>query len=128
MSGRKFGRHSQHRLGMLTNLAKSLLTHGRITTTLPKAKDLRPFVERLITKGKKSHLNSADLLHTRRVLISKIGDNDIVTKLMTEIPTKYATRAGGYTRIIKCGNRAGDCAPIAIIELVEGLPEIKAAS
>ena len=111
--GRKFGRTSSQRKALLSGLAKSLLIHERIRTTLPKAKDLRPYVEKLITIAK------TNTLANRRRLISVLGDNKLVSKMMTELATRYSTRNGGYTRIIKAGFRLGDNAPIAIIELVD---------
>lgn len=111
--GRKFKRTSSQRKALLVGLAKSLLIHERIRTTLPKAKDLRPYVEKLITIAK------TNTLANRRRLIAVLGDNKIASKMMTELATRYAARNGGYTRIIKAGFRLGDNAPVAIIELVD---------
>jgi large subunit ribosomal protein L17 len=113
MSGRKFSRKSQHRLAMFMNLAQALVKHEQITTTLPKAKDLRPVVEKLITLAKKGDL------HARRQLISQLKDETLVSKLITTIAERYKARNGGYTRVLKAGFRYGDNAPMAIIELVD---------
>ncbi len=113
IKGRKFNRPSAHRKLMFANLAKSLIRYEQIKTTLPKAKDLRPFVEKLITIGKK------DSLHARRMLIAKLGDNSIAAKLIDVVGKRYNSRNGGYTRIIKAGTRYGDMAPMAYIELVD---------
>jgi large subunit ribosomal protein L17 len=111
--GRKFNRHKDHRKALLRNLAKAVIMHESIRTTLPKAKDIRPIVEKLVTKGKNPSL------HVRRQIISKLGgDTKVVTKLLNEISTRYATRNGGYLRIIKTGFRKGDAAPMAIIQFV----------
>ena len=113
MSGRKFSRKSQHRLSMFANLAQALVKHEQITTTLPKAKDLRPVVEKLITLGKRGDL------HARRQAVSLLRDEKLVAKLFTAIAERYKTRSGGYTRVLKAGFRHGDNAPMAIIELVD---------
>ena len=113
MSGRKFSRKSQHRLSMFANLAQALVKHEQITTTLPKAKDLRPVVEKLITLAKRGDL------HARRQLMSQLKDEKTVAKLMSIISERYKTRAGGYTRVLKAGFRYRDNAPMAIIELVD---------
>lgn len=113
MAGRKFSRKSAHRLSMFTNLAQALVKHEQITTTLPKAKDLRPLVEKLITLGKRGDL------HARRQAVSMLQDQALVTKLFSVIAERYKTRAGGYTRVLKAGFRYGDNAPMAIIELVD---------
>ena len=113
ISGRKFNRPSSQRKSLLQGLAKSLIQYEQIKTTLPKAKDLRPYVEKLITAGK------SNTLATRRRLISLIGDHDLTNKLITTFAERYSNRAGGYTRIIKAGFRYGDAAPMAIIELVD---------
>lgn len=119
MSGRKFGRTSSHRKAMLTNLAKSLVQYEQITTTLPKAKDLRSIVDRLITEGKKNTLAA------RRRLIAKVGCRDLAEKVMTILAERYNARAGGYTRVLKAGFRHGDHAPMAVIELVDRDPSAK---
>ncbi len=113
LSGRKLNRTSEHRRAMFENLAHALLKHEQITTTLPKAKDLRPIVERLITMGKHGGL------HNRRRIIGRLQDTKLADKLMTTLAERYRARAGGYTRIVKAGFRYGDDAPMAVIELVE---------
>jgi large subunit ribosomal protein L17 len=118
-SGRGFSRTSSHRQAMFENMAASLLKHEQIRTTLPKAKDLRPIVERLITLGKRGGL------HARRQAIAALGDRALADKLLTTLAERYAARAGGYTRIIKAGFRYGDDAPMAIIELVDRDPDAK---
>ena len=118
-SGRGFSRTSAHRQAMFENLAASLLKHEQIRTTLPKAKDLRPIVERLITLGKRGGL------HARRQAIAKLGDRALADKLLTTLAKRYAARAGGYTRIVKAGFRYGDDAPMAVIELVDRDPDAK---
>lgn len=113
MSGRKLNRTSSHRKALLMNLANSLLKHEQIKTTLPKAKELRPYVEKLITLGKKGNLNN------RKQAISTLHDLDVVNKLFSDIAKRYENRNGGYVRIIKFGFRTGDASPMAIIELVD---------
>jgi len=114
MNGRKFSRTSTHRKAMFTNMAHALIKHEQITTTLPKAKDLRPVVERLITLGKRGGL------HARRQALAKLGgDTAIVEKLFTTLGQRYADRSGGYTRVLKAGFRYGDSSPMAVIELVD---------
>ena len=115
---RKLNRTSSHRLAMLRNMSNSLLEHEVIKTTLPKAKELRMVVEPLITLGKK------DNLANRRLAFNRTRDRDIVTKLFTELGPRYATRPGGYLRILKFGFRHGDNAPMALIELVDR-PEVE---
>ena len=107
------GRKSQHRKAMLSNMASSLILHKRINTTLAKAKALRTYVEPLITKAKE------DTTHSRRVVFSYLQDKNAVTELFREVSAKVADRPGGYTRIIKMGNRLGDNADMALIELVD---------
>src|SRR5579871_610623 len=107
---RKFNRRSDHRRAMLANLASSLIKHEQIITTLPKAKDLRPVVEKLVTLGKRGDL------HARRQALAKLGDADMVKKLIDVIGPRYKARQGGYTRILKAGYRYGDAAPVAVIE------------
>ena len=114
---RKLNRTSSHRLAMLRNMSKSLLEHEVIKTTLPKAKELRMVVEPLITLGKK------DNLANRRLAFNRTRDRDIVAKLFTELGPRYATRPGGYLRILKFGFRHGDNAPMALVELVDR-PEV----
>lgn len=113
MSGRKLGRKSAHRKSMFSNLANALIKHEQISTTLPKAKDLRPVVEKLITLGKRGDL------HARRQVLSLLKDNDLTQKLFSVIAERYKSRKGGYTRVLKAGFRYGDNAPMAIIELVD---------
>ncbi len=114
MSGRKLNRTSSHRKAMFGNLAAALIKHEQIKTTLPKAKELRPIVDRLITLGKRGNL------HSRRIAISRLhGDKRIADKLFTVLADRYSDRAGGYTRVIKAGFRYGDSAPMAIVELVD---------
>ena len=110
---RKLNRTSSHRLAMLRNMSNSLLEHEVIKTTLPKAKELRMVVEPLITLGKK------DNLANRRLAFNRTRDRDIVTKLFTELGPRYATRPGGYLRILKFGFRHGDNAPMALVELLD---------
>ncbi|WP_406725995.1 50S ribosomal protein L17 [Streptomyces sp. GD-15H] len=113
--GARMGGSPAHEKLMLANLAKSLFEHGRITTTEAKARRLRPYAERLVTKAKKGDL------HNRRQVLQVITDKSIVHTLFTEIGPRYENRPGGYTRITKIGNRRGDNAPMAVIELVEAL-------
>src|ERR1700676_1375455 len=110
---RKFNRRSDHRRSMLANLAASLIKHEQITTTLPKAKDLRPVVEKLVTLGKRGDL------HARRQAIAQMRDIGMVKKLFEVIGPRYKERAGGYLRVLKAGFRYGDSAPIAVIEFVD---------
>ncbi|CAM5533330.1 50S ribosomal protein L17 [Streptomyces xanthochromogenes] len=112
--GARLGGSAAHERLLLANLAKSLFEHGRITTTEAKARRLRPVAERLITKAKKGDI------HNRRLVLQSITDKGIVHTLFTEIAPRYEERPGGYTRITKIGNRRGDNAPMAVIELVEG--------
>jgi large subunit ribosomal protein L17 len=113
MAGRKLNVTSTHRLAMFRNMATSLLKHEQITTTLPKAKELRPYVERIITLGKRGGL------HARRQAYAQIMDAKVVDKLFTTIAERYKGRAGGYTRVLKAGMRYGDAANMAVIELVD---------
>ena len=110
---RKLGRTSAHREAMFANMAASLIKHEQITTTLPKAKELRPFVEKLVTLAKRGDL------HARRIAISRVRDVDQVGKLFATIGPRYAERNGGYIRIMKAGFRYGDNAPVAVIEFVD---------
>ena len=114
-SGRRLNRTSEHRQAMFANLTCALIKHEQITTTLPKAKDLRPIVERLVTKAK----NGKASLHARRLALSEIKDKAMVTKLFDVLGPRYAQRPGGYIRVIKAGNRFGDNAPMAVIEFVD---------
>lgn len=113
MSGRKFSRTTSHRLAMFSNMANALIKHEQIKTTLPKAKDLRPIVEKLITLGKKGGLAN------KRLAYAELRDNAVVDKLFTVIAERYKDRNGGYTRVLKAGFRYGDNAPMAIIEFVD---------
>ena len=113
VSGRKLNRSSAHRKALFKNLAAALIKYEQITTTLPKAKDLRPVIEKMITIGKKG------TLHARRQLISKLPKSADLNKIMTVLPERYKERKGGYTRIIKKGYRHGDSAPMAIIEFID---------
>ena len=113
MSGRKLNRTSTARKALFANLTVALLKHEQIKTTLPKAKDLRPVAEKLITLGKRGDL------HARRQAISYLKDEKIVGKLFSVIAERYKDRQGGYTRVLKAGFRYGDAAPMAIIELVD---------
>ena len=119
INGRKLNRSSAHRKALFKNLAAALIEHEQITTTLPKAKDLRPVIEKMITIGKKG------TLHARRQLISKLPKSADLKKIMSELPERYKQRNGGYTRIIKKGFRYGDSAPMAIIEFVDRKKVIK---
>src|SRR6201982_2321495 len=110
---RRFNRRSDHRRSMLANLAASLIKHEQIVTTLPKAKDLRPVVEKLVTPGKRGGL------HARRQAIAQMRDIAMVKKLFEVIGPRYKDRNGGYTRVLKAGFRYGDSAPVAVIEFVD---------
>jgi len=120
-AGRKLGRESAHRRAMLRNMATSLLGHERITTTLPKAKELRSFAEPLITAARQ------DTLAARRHVARDIHDQVVLRKLFSQLGPRYADRPGGYTRIYKLGARRGDAAELAVIELVDR-PEAAAAA
>jgi len=119
MHGRKLNRTSTHRKAMFANMAAALLKHEQVKTTLPKAKELKPVVDKLITLGKRGGL------HARRQAISKLGDETVVAKLFGPLAERYAQRPGGYTRVLKAGFRYGDSAPMAVIELVDRDPEAK---
>lgn len=121
-SNRKLNRTSSHRLAMLRNMANSLLTHERIVTTLPKAKELRRVAEPLITLGKKPSLAN------RRLAFDRTRDRDVVVKLFNELGPRFATRNGGYLRILKYGFRQGDNAPLALVELVDYAPVAEQAA
>jgi large subunit ribosomal protein L17 len=112
-SGRKFNITSSHRKALFSNLAGSLFKHELIRTTLPKAKELRGYAESLIT------LYIEDSVAKRRLAFAKLGDREIVTKLFNELGPRYKTRPGGYLRVMKCGFRSGDDAPMAYVELVD---------
>ena len=113
LSHRKLNRTSSHRKAMFANMSSALIKHEQIRTTLAKAKELRPIVEKLITLGKKGSL------HARRYAISRLAPDAYIDKLFGEVAKRYENRNGGYTRIIKDGNRYGDSAPMAYIELVD---------
>lgn len=116
---RKLGRTTAHRTAMFANMAASLIKHEQIVTTLPKAKELRPFVEKLVTLAKKGDL------HARRIAISRVRDVDQVGKLFATIGPRYSGRNGGYIRVLKAGYRYGDNAPMAVIEFVDRDPAAK---
>lgn len=113
VKGRKLGRTASHRAALLNSLATSLLKHKRIRTTEAKAKEARTFVEKLITKARKNDL------HVRRQVMAVINDKEVVKELFAEILPKIGERPGGFTRVVKLGNRMGDAAPMAILELVD---------
>ena len=115
-SGRKLNRTSSHRKALFVNLASALIKHEQITTTLPKAKDLRPVVEKLVTLGKRGKTD----LHARRQALSALrNDTTMVAKLFDVLAPRYASRKGGYTRVLKADMRYGDAAPMAVIEFVD---------
>ena len=118
-SGRKLNRTASHRKAMFANMAVALIKHEQIKTTLPKAKDLRRVVDRLITLGKRGDL------HARRQALSTLRDTTIAAKLFDDLGPRYKERQGGYTRVIKAGFRYGDMAPMALIELVDRDPDAK---
>ena len=118
-SGRRLNRTTSHRKALFANMAAALIKHEQITTTLPKAKELRPVVEKLITLGKRGSL------HARRQALAKLPEKSAVDKLFSVLAERYAERPGGYCRIIRAGFRFGDSAPMAIIELVDRDPEAK---
>ncbi|MBB3019653.1 large subunit ribosomal protein L17 [Microvirga lupini] len=111
--GRRFNRTTEHRKAMFANMAAALIKHEQIVTTLPKAKDLRPVVEKLITLGKRGDM------HARRLAMSKLRDEAMVKKLFEVLGKRYGDRNGGYTRVLKAGFRYGDNAPLAVIEFVD---------
>ncbi|MGP1395294.1 MAG: 50S ribosomal protein L17 [Inquilinaceae bacterium] len=113
LSGRKLNRTTSHRKAMFSNMAAALIKHEQIKTTLPKAKELRPVVEKLITLGKVGGL------HKRRIAYARLRDEAMVAKLFGPLAERYKSRPGGYTRVLRAGMRYGDAAPMAIIELVE---------
>ena len=119
---RKLNRTSSHRLAMLRNMMNSLLTHETIKTTVPKAKELRRVVEPMITLAKTATVAN------RRLAFNRLRDRDVVVKLFDELGPRFANRPGGYTRILKMGFRAGDNAPMALVELVDRAPEENAAA
>lgn len=111
--GRRFNRTAEHRKAMFANMSAALIKHEQIVTTLPKAKDLRPVVEKLISLGR------TDSVHARRLAMAQIRDADMVRKLFTVLGPRYQSRPGGYCRIMKAGFRYGDNAPLAVIEFVD---------
>lgn len=111
--GRKLGKKAQHRTAMFANMAAALIKHEQIKTTLPKAKELRPVVEKLVTLSRRNNL------HARRLALSQIRDETQVKKLFDVIGPRYKSRPGGYTRVLKAGNRHGDNAPMAFIEFID---------
>ena len=113
VAGRKLGVTASHRLAMFRNMAVALIKHEQITTTLPKAKELRPVAEKLITLGKRGGL------HARRQAYAQLRDDVIVSKLFSTIADRYRTRSGGYTRVLRAGMRHGDAADMAVIELID---------
>ena len=121
LSGRKLNRTREHRKALFKNMAQALIRNEQILTTLPKAKELRPVVEKLLTLGKKG------TLHARRLAVSQLQDAQLVDKLMRVLAPRYQQRFGGYTRIVKAGFRYGDMAPMAIIEFVDRDVEAKGA-
>jgi len=112
-AGRKLNRTSSHRKAMFVNMAAALIKHEQIKTTLPKAKELRPIVEKLVTLGKRGDLSA------RRLAIARVGDVKLVAKLFDVLAVRYKERQGGYTRVLKAGFRYGDNAPVAVIEFVD---------
>ena len=119
LRGRKLNRTTPHRKAMFANMAAALIKHEQIRTTLPKAKELAPHVEKLITLGKRGNL------HARRLAFASLRDDAMVEKLFSTLAERYGERAGGYTRVMKAGFRYGDAAPMAIIELVDRDPDAK---
>ena len=119
---RRLNRTHEHRKALFANMAGSLIEHEQIKTTLPKAKELSPIVDKLITMGKRN------TLHSRRRVISMLHDDATTAKLFDSLASRYSERHGGYTRVLKAGFRHGDSAPMAIIELVDRDPEAKGAS
>ncbi len=119
LGGRKLNRTSSHRKALFRNMAAALIKHEQITTTLPKARELRPYVEKLISLAKRGGLSNRRLAHARLL------DDAQLVKLFDVLASRYADRAGGYTRVIKAGIRAGDAAPMAVIELVDRDPDAK---
>ena len=120
-SGRKLNRTSSHRKAMFANMAASLIKHEQIVTTLPKAKEMKPIIDKLITLGKRGDL------HARRQAISQIRDTAMVAKLFDTLGERYKDRNGGYSRVLKAGFRYGDNAPMAVIELVDRDPDARGA-
>ena len=121
-SGRKLNRTASHRKAMFANMAMSIIEHERIQTTLPKAKEVRAVVERLITHAKKANGVESNL-HAVRLIAKSVTDKDLIMKLVNDLAPQYESRNGGYTRILKLGPRRGDNAEMAIIELVDRAPK-----
>jgi large subunit ribosomal protein L17 len=119
MSGRKLNRTSAHRKSMFANMTASLLRHEQITTTKPKAKEMRKFADRMISLGKRG------TLHARRQAFAFLRDEEVVAKLFDGLAERYKERQGGYTRVLSAGFRYGDSAPMAVVELVDRDPEVK---
>ena len=126
-AGRSLRRTSEQRLALLRNLATSLIESGAIETTEAKAKALRPIAEKLITKAKKAQEEGPMRVHRIRQIQGYLGDKEMTNKLVNEVAARYATRNGGYTRILKMGFRVGDNAPMALVELVDR-PDVQAVS
>lgn len=122
MKGRKLNRTASHRKAMFSNMAASIIEHEQIVTTLPKAKEIRSIVDKLITLGKRG------TLHARRQAFAQIRNETLVKKLFDELGPRYAERHGGYTRVLKAGFRRGDNAPMAVVELVDRNMEAKGAA
>ena len=120
VGSRKLGRNTSHRLAMLKNMVSSVLEHESITTTIPKAKEARKMVEKIITLGKKGGLANV------RLAQKTVRNKDLLHKVFTELKDRYAQRPGGYTRIVRIGHRVGDAADVAILELVDRKPKAKA--
>ena len=118
VSGRKFGRPTAQKMALLNSLSRSLFKYEQIVTTLPKAKDLRPYVEKMLTVGKNATLAN------RRRLFAKLRDDALVSKICGPLASRYSQRNGGYTRIVKCGFRQGDMAPMAVIQLLDSDAEV----
>jgi len=119
MAHRKLNRTHEHRKAMFANMASALIKHEQITTTLPKAKELRPIVEKLVTMAKHAEKDEKRALNLRRLAIARIRDKDMAKKLFETLGPRYAEREGGYIRIMKAGFRYGDNAPLAVIEFVD---------
>lgn len=119
MAHRKLNRTHEHRKAMFANMAASLIKHEQITTTLPKAKELRPIVEKLVTMAKHADKDKSRALHLRRLVISRLRDETQAKKLFDSLGPRYSERDGGYIRIMKAGYRHGDNAPMAVIEFVD---------
>lgn len=130
MAHRKLNRTTEHRLAMFKNMLCSLMEHESIQTTLPKAKELRPLAEKIVTLGKRfAKETSPEIrLHLRRQAITKLGSEPVVEKVFNSLAERFKDRNGGYLRIIKAGNRYGDNAPVAVIAFVDHIPSVQAAA